>query len=181
MTMGEPVFTLRETVLPTDPDAVLHLVVSTGFFTGEEIRIAAELVEENLDKGAEKSGYHFVFMETGDGNVGDGNVGDGNVGDEIVGYSCYGRIPGTRTSYDLYWIAVGKRWQRHGLGRRLMTATEERIAALGGRQIFIETSSTQLYHPTHVFYERCGYILEHTFPDFYAPGDSKLVYVKRLG
>jgi GNAT superfamily N-acetyltransferase len=164
--MSDPVFTLRETVLPTDPDAVMHLVVSTGFFTGEEVRIAAELVEENLDKGAEKSGYHFVFMETGD---------------EIVGYSCYGRIPGTRTSHDLYWIAVGKRWQRHGLGRRLMTATEERIAAMGGRQIFIETSSTQLYHPTHVFYERCGYILEHTFPDFYAPGDSKLVYVKRLG
>lgn len=164
--MTEPVFTLRETVLPTDPDAVMHLVVSTGFFTGEEVRIAAELVEENLEKGTEKSGYHFVFMETGD---------------EIVGYSCYGRIPGTRTSYDLYWIAVGKRWQRHGLGRRLMTASEERIAATGGCQIFIETSSTQLYHPTHVFYERCGYTLEHTFRDFYAPGDSKLVFVKRLG
>lgn len=165
MTMEEPVFTLREDVLPTDPDAVMHLVVSTGFFTGEEVRIAAELVEENLEKGAEKSGYHFVFLESGD---------------EVTGYSCYGRIPGTRTSYDLYWIAVGKRWQRHGLGRRLMTATEERIAALGGRQIFIETSSTELYHPTHAFYERCQYKLEHVFPDFYAQGDSKLVYVKHL-
>ncbi|MBU1245098.1 GNAT family N-acetyltransferase [Myxococcota bacterium] len=165
MNRDEHVFTIRETVLPTDPDSVLHIVVSTGFFNAEEIQIAVELVDENLQKGAEKSGYHFVFMECRD---------------EVMGYSCYGRIPGTLTSYDLYWIAIGKRWQRLGLGHRMMTATEERIRAAGGHQIFIETSSTDLYHPTHVFYEHCRYSLDHVFPDFYAPGDSKYVYVKRL-
>ncbi|PKN45873.1 MAG: acetylpolyamine amidohydrolase, partial [Deltaproteobacteria bacterium HGW-Deltaproteobacteria-17] len=116
MTQDDHVFTIRETVLPTDPDAVLHIVVSTGFFNAEEIQIAVELVDENLQKGAEKSGYHFVFMECGD---------------EVMGYSCYGRIPGTLYSYDLYWIAIGKRWQRRGLGNRMMTATEERIRAAG--------------------------------------------------
>ncbi len=165
MRSEEHVFTIRETVLPTDPDSVLHIVVSTGFFTGEEIQIAVELVDECLQKGPEKSGYHFVFMESGD---------------EVMGYTCYGRIPGTLYSYDLYWIAIGKRWQRKGLGNRLMTATEERIRAAGGRQIFIETSSTDLYHPTHVFYEHCNYSLDHVYPDFYAPGDSKNVYVKRV-
>lgn len=161
----EPVFTIRHEVRPSDPDAVLHIVASTGFFTAEEIQIAVELVDENLAKGADKSGYHFVFLDCGD---------------EVAGYTCYGRIPGTKYSWDLYWIAVGKRFQRRGLGHRLMQATEERIRDAHGRQIFIETSSTDLYHPTHVFYEHCNYILEHVYPDFYAPGDSKYVYVKRL-
>ncbi len=164
-TENEQNFTVRHQVRPTDPDAVLHIVASTGFFTAEEIQIAVELVDEHLEKGEEKSGYHFVFLDCGD---------------EVVGYTCYGRIPGTKYSWDLYWIAVGKRFQRRGLGHRLMQATEERIRQAHGRQIFIETSSTDLYHPTHVFYERCGYTLEHVYPDFYAPGDSKYVYVKRL-
>jgi ribosomal protein S18 acetylase RimI-like enzyme len=48
----------------------------------------------------------------------------------VVGYTCYGRIPGTKYSWDLYWIAVGKRFQRRGLGHKLMQATEERISRL---------------------------------------------------
>lgn len=166
MNRGPCDLTLRETVLPTDVDAVARVAAATGFFTEEEVAIAVELVEENLAKGEERSGYRFVFLEDGD---------------QVAGYACYGRIPGTCAAFDLYWIVVDPDRQRQGLGRRLMTAAEERIAALGGRQIFIETSSRPLYHPTHVFYDRCGYTLEHTFPDFYCAGDSKLVYVRRLG
>ena len=49
-----------------------------------------------------------------------------------------------------------------------------------GRQIYIETSSQPIYQPTQAFYTRAGYVLEATLKDFYAPGDDKLVFVKRL-
>ena len=36
------------------------------------------------------------------------------------------------------------------------------------------------YEATRAFYERTGYALEATLVDFYAPGDGKCIYVKRV-
>ncbi len=155
----------RDTVCPEDVDTVLHLVSSTAFFNREELQVAVELVEEHLAKGETASGYSFVFLE---------------IGTETAGYACYGRVPGTRGSWDLYWIAVGKKFQRRGYGLRLLAEVERRIRLAGGRHIYIETSSTVLYHPTHVFYEHCGYEKEAVLTDFYGPGDSKIIYRKVL-
>ena len=44
----------------------------------------------------------------------------------------------------------------------------------------IETSARELYRPTQRFYERCGYEAEARLKDFYAPGDSKIIYVKHF-
>ncbi len=96
----------------------------------------------------------------------------------MVGYACYGPIACTIGSFDLYWIAVHPSQQCRGLGRLLMQAAEERIAAAGGRHIYVETSSREQYHPTRTFYEAHGYREVATLPDFYAPGDGKVVYQK---
>ncbi len=159
-----PGITFRETVVPCDAGAVGEIVESTGFFNPEEVAIARELVEERLRHGA-PSGYHFLFAE-----------GKGRV----LGYTCYGHIAGTQSSYDLYWIAVHRTAHRAGLGTQLMAATETIIARLGGRRVYAETSSREQYAPTRHFYERCGYTPESVNTDFYGPGDSKVTYVKIL-
>jgi hypothetical protein len=46
--------------------------------------------------------------------------------------------------------------------------------------IVIETSTRPQYEPTRGFYLRCGYELAASIADFYAPGDGKAMYVKRL-
>lgn len=149
---------------PGDIAAVRRIVTSTGFFRPDEIDIAAELVEERLDQGLETSGYHFVFADS-----------EGSA----VGYACFGPIPCSLTSWDLYWIAVDATAQRGGLGRALLEAAEASILAQGGKAIYIETSAKSQYDATRFFYEACGYVLEHVFADFYAPGDGKAVYSKR--
>jgi GNAT superfamily N-acetyltransferase len=149
---------------PEDIAAVRHIVTSTGFFRPDEIDIAVELVEERLDQGLEASGYHFVFADKGGG---------------AVGYACFGPIPCSLTSWDLYWIAVDAAAQRGGLGRALLDAAEASIRAQGGKAVYIETSAKPQYDATRFFYEACGYALEHVFADFYAPGDGKAVYSKR--
>lgn len=154
----------RETVLASDSPAVRSLVEATGMFRPNEVDVAEELVVERLARG-EASGYHFLFAEE-----------DG----QVAGYVCYGPITVTLYSYDLYWIVVHPQHQGRGLGRRLMAEAERRIAQQGGRQVYIETSSLPTYESTRVFYARCGYSLEATIQDFYAPGDDKLVYVRRL-
>ena len=154
----------REEATPADVAAVRDLVAATGFFNAEEIAIAAELVDERLAKGAD-SGYEFVFV-------------DGEAG--LAGYSCYGRIPCSTCSWDLYWIAVAPDRQGDGLGRRLLELTEQRIAAAGGVAVYAETSGRAQYEPTRAFYVRRGYATGAVFDDFYEPGDAKYVFVKSL-
>jgi len=155
----------RNRTLPDDAAAVRGIVESTGFFNAKEILVAVERVEERLAKGIE-CGYHLIFCE--------------DQGASVVGYACFGPIPGTRSSFDLYWIAVHARVRGQGIGRRLIERTEAAIAAMGGTRIYIETSSRSLYSPTQRFYLKQGYTQEALIEDFYAPADSKLIYTKVL-
>ena len=155
---------IREVVGPGDFHAVRALVESTGYFRADEIDIAVELVEERLARGA-ASGYEFVFAE---------------IGATLVGYACYGPIPCTIASFDLYWIAVDPRCQRNGIGRALMAAVESRVADLGGERIFIDTSGKDQYAKTRAFYERNGFHCEARLRDFYSPGDDRVIYAKAL-
>ena len=93
--------TFRYELCPEDRQRVRQIVESTGFFSAAEVDVAVELVDERLAKG-EASGYYFVFAEV-----------DGRT----VGYSCYGPIPATATSYELYWIAVDHDCQGRKFGR----------------------------------------------------------------
>jgi ribosomal protein S18 acetylase RimI-like enzyme len=148
-----------------DPARIGRLVAATGFFSAEEERIAIELAEERFAKGV-ASGYEFVTAERRG---------------ELVGYACYGPIPGTQTSHDLYWIVVHPDCQGHGLGRRLMQLAEHAVANAGGTRVYVDTSSRAQYAPTRAFYERAGYAQAALLEDFYAPGDGKVIYVRVLG
>ena len=153
---------MRVSVEVGDSSAIREIVSSTLFFNAEEIEVAVELVEERLKKG-EASGYYFIFAD---------------VEGKTVGYSCYGPIPGTLSSFDLYWIAVHADYRGTGLGSRLLEASEAAINEMGGQRIYVETSSRAQYEPTRGFYLSHHYKLEATLVDFYAPGDSKLIFVK---
>lgn len=156
--------TYRDEVRPGDAAVVRDIVASSGFFHEHEVAVAVELVEERLQRGP-ASGYHFLFAER-----------EGRA----LGYACYGEIACTRGSYDLYWIAVRQDRRGQGVGGRLLRASEERIAAAGGRAVWVETSGRLQYRPTRDFYLRCGYAQEALMRDFYDDGDDKVLYVKRL-
>jgi ribosomal protein S18 acetylase RimI-like enzyme len=143
---------------------VREIVVSSGFFSEAEIDVAVELVKERLNKGIE-SGYYFLFAEKDR---------------KVVGYSCFGPIPCTEESYDIYWIAVQEELRRSGLGAKILKRVENRIKRMGGKRIYVETSSREQYKPTRSFYSRCGYHKEATLKDFYSPGDDKVIFLRVL-
>lgn len=157
----------RVTLQASDAAAVRALVAETGFFSESEQRVAVELVEETLSRG-EASGYAFVFAD---------NVDDAG---RLLGYTCYGPIPATESSYDLYWIAVAPELQRKGLGGELLRETERLARQQGASRMFIDTSGREQYTPTRRFYERMGYFAEARLSDFYAPGDDKIIFAKSL-
>jgi ribosomal protein S18 acetylase RimI-like enzyme len=158
-------YTYRDRVFPQDLETVRQIVQSTGFFTDEEVEVAVDLADAGLS-GESISSYLFVFCQDEDAKV--------------LGYTCYGPVPCTVGSFDLYWIAVHRDSQGQGIGKELLRRTEKKIRAMDGRRIYIETSSRDLYKPTQGFYLNAGYHAEATLKDYYSRGDSKIIYVKHL-
>jgi len=149
---------------PQDVERVRRLVEITGFFSADEVKIAAELVQERLDKGPE-SGYEFVMAQ---------HYG------RLAGYACFGRIPCTTASFDLYWIAVHPEFHGRGLGRRILQESERLIKAADGARVYVDTSQRAQYASTRAFYENNGYRQETVLADFYSPGDGRVIYCKAL-
>jgi ribosomal protein S18 acetylase RimI-like enzyme len=170
---------LRTDVLSSDPAAIRRIVASTGFFRPAEVDVAVELADERLARG-DASGYHFVLLDERPAIDEDQTGPRAHPPEALLGYACFGPIACTVDSFDLYWIAVDAAHQGRGLGRRLMHEAEARIRALGGKRIYIETSSQPLYEPTRRFYQASGYTEQARLPDFYTAGDDKIIYCRRL-
>ena len=100
--------------------------------------------------------------------------------ERLVGWICWGPTPCTLGTYDLYWMAVDPAAQAAGIGTALLREMEGRLAG-SARLIVVETAGRPDYRPTRAFYEARGYRKASVIPDFYAPGDDQVVYVKALG
>jgi ribosomal protein S18 acetylase RimI-like enzyme len=97
----------------------------------------------------------------------------------LAGWICWGPTPCTVGTYDLYWMAVDPVVQGTGIGSALLMEMERRIAGTA-RLIVVETSGRPDYQPTRSFYQARGYRIGAIIPEFYAPGDDQVVYVKEL-
>ena len=94
---------LRNVLYPDDIQRIEQILRPTGLFSEEEIRVALELLQEKLAHPT--SSYQFLFAERKG---------------HLLGYTCFGRIPCTTWSFDLYWIGVDPECRRAGIGRLLL-------------------------------------------------------------
>jgi GNAT superfamily N-acetyltransferase len=147
-----------------DRSALERLLAATSAFSAADVAVALELIDDVLVRG-ERSDYRIICAEEGD---------------NLTGYVCFGKIPLTAASFDLYWIVVEPALRGRGVGTRLLEAAEATCLELGCQQLFAETSSTPAYAEARAFYERCGFALASRIADFYAGGNDKLTYAKRL-
>jgi ribosomal protein S18 acetylase RimI-like enzyme len=160
--MTKPSVRYRTRAVVADVPALRRLVASTRVFDRDERAIALELLEERLARGA-KSGYSFCFAERHA---------------ELLGYAAWGSVPLTRRSFDLYWIVIAPAAQGQGLGRALLERVERSVAARGGGNLYVETSSRKAYARSRRFYRAAGYRRVARLRDFYAPSDHKLMFCK---
>jgi ribosomal protein S18 acetylase RimI-like enzyme len=145
-----------------DMAKITEILEATPEFTREEVAVALELIDIYLERGT-GSGYHILTAA---------------LDYEPAGYVCYGPTPMTAGTWDIYWIAVDGTKQRRGIGRALLTAAEEKVKKASGRMVLIETSSKDSYEKTRAFYRDREYGVIARIPDFYSPGDDKLVLRK---
>jgi len=149
---------------PVDKPVLLGILENTPEFKVFEVDVAREVIDSYLALGL-GSGYIIQVAEDNDG---------------VAGYICYGETPCTVGSWSIYWIAVDRSRRRKGVGKALSEVAETAIMQAHGRLIFIETSSTPAYENTRHFYLIRGYEVIARIPDFYAPGDDKLILQKKL-
>ena len=153
------------TAIEPDGSQIQSITAQAGVFSPEEIECVRELWEEYLSLGPEGCGYSFIVYRHGD---------------RVLGFACYGPRDLTNGAFDLYWIAVDPNARCQGVGRALLTASENAVSERGGRMLIAETSGTPHYEATRKFYFSMGYENEASIKDFYTRGDDLLIFVKRI-
>lgn len=150
---------------PEDTPALLDLATGTGVFKPHEIQALNEVLDDY--HAANREGGHVCHTYQADG-------------EPVLGFVYYAPAAMTDRTWYLYWIAVRKTEQAVGLGSKLLAFAEADVKRLGGRVLFIETSSLPLYDLTRRFYLKHGYEVNGQLRDFYTDGDDMVVFRKRL-
>lgn len=88
--------------------------------------------------------------------------------------------PLTDGTRNLLLIAVHPAAQGRGVGTELMARIESDLAVAATRILLVETSGKDEFARTRAFYARLGYDAEAVIRDYYADGDDKVVFRKRL-
>jgi hypothetical protein len=156
--------TLRTEVQRRDRERIAEITTATDVFYPPEVAVAVELVDDRLTKG-KASDYQFLFVDEGE---------------VTLGYAIYGFNSMTKSSWDLYWIAVDP--ESHGSGRRPVAAHRGRVAR-ARRRLYPSLGRNRRPRKlqTHARVLRLdGLHDRRRAEDFYAPGDSKIVFVKAL-
>ena len=155
-------------IRPTDPadtPILLALTEQTGAFRPMEIQALREVLDDYHAQNR-AAGHCSITCER-----------DGN----IAGFAYYAPAAMTVCTWYLYWIAIKREHQAHGIGSELLRFVETDIRAKQPAAILlIETSSMPHYDRTRHFYKKHGYEIEATLRDYYAPGDDMVVFRKVL-
>lgn len=101
------------------------------------------------------------------------------IGLDLAAMVSYGAGLGEGT-YELYWLCVSPKHRERGLGSKLLKFSEDRMAEYGARMIFVETSTNPEYASAQGLYERMGYSKEGIVKDYFADGNHRITYSKRL-
>jgi D-alanine-D-alanine ligase len=146
-----------------DRGRIEEITRAVGLFRENEVPVALEVFDEAVR--ADGSSFYFTLGADIDGR--------------LAGWICWGPTPCTLGTFDLYWMAVDPALQRGGIGSALVAEMERRLAGRA-RLIVVETAGRPDYAATRAFYQARGYRPVATVPDFYAPGDDQVVFVKSL-
>ncbi len=152
-------------MIPKDRTKLRSILVKTRAFTSEEIDVATELIDIVLTDANQRD-YRIECIADDQ--------------DQPVGYICYGPVPMTQGTFDLYWIAVDPDLQGQGAGSKLLTSLEEAVREMKGRMILADTSSIPQYENSRKFYVKKGFQEVARVPDYYSPGNDRITYCKRF-
>jgi GNAT superfamily N-acetyltransferase len=152
-------------ILPSDTECLVALADATGLFKPIEIVALREVLDDYHAANHADNHFGIVLEDNGTHH----------------GFAYFALAPMTERTWQLWWIAVRKDQQGQGIGGRMLRHVEDEIRTKHqGRLLFIETGSLPHYELTRRFYLKWGYEQHAILQDFYAAGDSMIVFRKSL-
>ena len=148
---------------PADQATLTDIAIDSGLFPAEAaIDFGAQL---NQQLGSEAAAHHWLVAEQ-----------DGRP----VAAAYYAPETFTDGTYNLYFIVVRSSLQGGGIGSALLHRVEDELRQADGRVLIIETSGVDGFELTRKFYLKHHYSEEARIRDFYADGDDKVVFWRKL-
>lgn len=156
--------TLIRPIIPADTPDLVALSGSSGLFKTDELPAIQGMLDEYHAVTA-ANGHHIITYEDGS---------------TLVGVAYFAPRVFTDRVWELLMIAVDISRQRRGIGSKMLLAVEESVRALNGRLLLIETSDKSSFERTRLFYRKHGYTQVAHIPDYFADGDGKASFIKRV-
>jgi GNAT superfamily N-acetyltransferase len=147
---------------PRDTPDLIRIATGTGVFKPLEIVALREVLDD----------YHAVQRANGHRAV------TGEQHGQAIAFAYFAPAAMTDRTWYLYWIAVDKELQAHGIGGTLLAFAEDAVRSAEGRMLLIETSSLPHYALTRRFYLKHGYAVACVLPEYYADDDDLVVFRK---
>ena len=151
-------------IVPADTPALVALSGSSGLFRPDELDAVQGMLDEYHATNA-ANGHRILAYEDGG---------------TPVGIAYYAPKEFTDRVWELLMIAVDAPRHRRGIGSTMLLAVEQAVRAANGRLLLIETSDKSSFERTRQFYRKHGYSEVAHIPDFFADGDGKASFIKRL-
>ena len=101
-------------------------------------------------------------------------------GDAVVGFTFAQEEAFADGAWNLKCIAVDPARQRQGIGSHLLRQAALGLTARGARILLVDTVGSDAFAGQKRFYERHGLRETARIPDFWADGEDKLTFWKRL-
>ncbi len=141
---------------------IMKFLFDLKVFPKDELEVAKEVLRDSLIL-KEKSEYKVLVAK---------------INGDLAGFICYGLASLSKHTYDLYWIAVSKKYQRQNIGTMLIERCEKEIKKSGAKIFLVETSSTKKYEKARNFYEKMGFKKLVEIKNYYKNRDDKIIYIK---
>jgi GNAT superfamily N-acetyltransferase len=160
---------LRSYLERSDETLLLDMASCTYMFHSEEVQLLSDIFFEH-NRSPQTSCYKFLILE----------AQNRDSTNSVIGFTCFGHIHGTENRYTLYWIVVDRAEQAKGYGSALLSTTEKIVRSVGGRRLYLETSSKQGYVQTRKFYQSNGYYEDAHVSQYYNDYDDLVYFRKNL-
>jgi ribosomal protein S18 acetylase RimI-like enzyme len=155
-----------ETVVEQNRGALVAIAVRTGLFTPEEAEGLLGGVLDGLSSGGLPEGHEAAACRL-------------EAGGSLIGWTYFAPDAHAPGVWNVWWLGVDPEFHGLGAGARLLRHAEQVAASKGARVLVIETSDAPALARARRFYEAQGYRECGRVPDFYAEGESKVVFARR--
>lgn len=150
-----------------DFPSLVRMADETGVFEPDEARSLLGGILEELREKKLGEGHEVTVLADKETNA-------------AKGWVYFAPSFKTDRVWDLWWIGVSPNYQKEGVGGLLLKFVEDKVKESGGRILIIETSTADTLKKARKFYLNRGYTNCGTIPDFYADGEGKITFVKRV-